>query len=117
MHTVPRVPALSAQLQTFHHVFDFRAALMVRNGEGLTRTYNRFHDPDETDPDVTELRTLHTVMDRAVLAAYDWSDIAPDYEFLLDYAIDEEEWGRKKSPGAIAGPTPPATKSSPASSP
>ena len=28
--------------------YEFRAALMVRNNEGLTKTYNRFHDPDET---------------------------------------------------------------------
>ena len=29
--------------------YEFRAALMVRNNEGLTKTYNRFHDPDERD--------------------------------------------------------------------
>ena len=64
----------------------------------MTRTYNRFHDPDETDPDIAELRTLHTAMDRAILDAYGWRDIAPDCEFLLDHAIDEEEWGRRKKP-------------------
>src|SRR5438128_9825923 len=26
--------------------YDFRAALMVKNNEGLTKTYNRFHDPN-----------------------------------------------------------------------
>ena len=26
--------------------YEFRAALMVRNNEGLTKTYNRFHDPE-----------------------------------------------------------------------
>ena len=25
--------------------YDYRAQLMVRNDEGLTATYNRFHDP------------------------------------------------------------------------
>ena len=45
---------------------DFRAALMVRNDEGLTKTYNRFHDPDETHPDILQLRDLHADMDRAV---------------------------------------------------
>ena len=78
--------------------YDFRAALMVENNEGLTRTYNRFHDPDETDPDIAELRTLHTAMDRAVLNAYGWRDIPTACEFLLDYEIDEEEWGRRKKP-------------------
>jgi hypothetical protein len=37
-------------------------------------------------------------MDRAVLVAYGWSDIKTDCEFLLDYEIDEEEWGNKKKP-------------------
>ncbi len=37
-------------------------------------------------------------MDRAVLDAYGWSDITTDCEFLLDYEIDEEEWGDKKKP-------------------
>ncbi len=37
-------------------------------------------------------------MDRAVLDAYGWSDIPTDCEFLLDYEIDEEEWGNKKKP-------------------
>ena len=37
-------------------------------------------------------------MDRAVLDAYGWHDIPTDYEFLLDYEIDEEEWGARKRP-------------------
>ena len=78
--------------------YDFRAALMVRNGEGLTKTYNRFHDPDKTDSDITELRRLHTAMDRAVLAAYGWRDIPTECDFFPDYAIDEEEWAGKKKP-------------------
>ncbi len=49
-------------------------------------------------PDVVELRELHSAMDRAVLDAYGWSDIPTDCEFLLDYEIDDEEWGNKKKP-------------------
>jgi hypothetical protein len=52
----------------------FRSELMVGNNEGLTSTYNRFHDPAETSPGLLELRDLHTEMDQAVLAAYSWSD-------------------------------------------
>ena len=77
---------------------EFRASLMVRNDEGLTKTYNRFHEPYENDPDITKLRELHAAMDRAVLDAYGWTDIPTDCEFLLDYEIDEEEWGNKKKP-------------------
>ena len=78
--------------------YEFRAALMVKNDEGLTKTYNRFHDPDERDPEIVKLRELHAAMDRSVLDAYGWSDIPTTCEFLLDYEIDEEEWGNKKKP-------------------
>lgn len=78
--------------------FAARAALMARSGEGLTNTYNRFHDPDELSPEVAELRFLHTAMDRAILDAYGWRDLPSECEFLLDYEISEEEWGNKKKP-------------------
>lgn len=78
--------------------YEYRAALMVRNDEGMTATYNRFHNPLENDPDIVELRRLHSAMDRAVLDAYGWTDLPTDCEFLLDYEIDEEAWGKKKKP-------------------
>jgi hypothetical protein len=55
----------------------FRAGLMVSNNEGLTSTYNRFHDPSEISEAILELRRLHDEMDQAVLAAYGWSDALP----------------------------------------
>jgi hypothetical protein len=69
--------------------YEFRAALMIRNNQGLTDTYNRFHDPDETDPDILKLRELHTQMDTAVLIAYGWTDIPNTCEFRLDYEDEE----------------------------
>ena len=88
-------PALEA---AGHAYYEFRASLMVRNDEGLTKTYNRFHDPYENDSEIAKLRELHAAMDRAVLDAYGWTDIPTDCEFLLDYEIDEEEWGSRKKP-------------------
>ena len=87
--------ALEAAGQTY---YDLRAELMVKHHEGLTLTYNRFHDRNETDPDIQRLRKLHTAMDRAVLDAYGWADIPTDCKFLLDYEIDEETWGKKRKP-------------------
>jgi hypothetical protein len=55
---------------------DHRAALMVARNEGMTKTYNRFHDPTETAEDIQRLRELHAAMDRAVLEAYGWHDLA-----------------------------------------
>ena len=78
--------------------YEFRADLMIKNNQGLTTTYNRFHDPEERDPDIGRLRELHAAMDRAVLDAYGWDDISTDCEFLLDYEIDEETWGNKRKP-------------------
>ena len=71
--------------------YEFRAALMVRNNEGLTKTYNRFHDPQERSPDIQTLRDLHARMDAAVLAAYSWTDLPTTCDFILDYEEDEAE--------------------------
>jgi hypothetical protein len=69
--------------------YDHRAALMVKNDEGLTKTYNRFHDPDDRTPDIQKLRALHAALDRAVLDAYGWTDLQPTYDFRpqLDESI------------------------------
>jgi hypothetical protein len=55
---------------------DHRAALMIARDEGMTKTYNRFHDRSETADDIVRLRELHAAMDRAVLEAYGWHDLA-----------------------------------------
>lgn len=79
--------------------YEFRAALMVRNNEGLTKTYNRFHDPEESSQDIVKLRELHAKLDAAVLAAYGWTDLSTTCDFILDYEDEEsaeESSGRKK---------------------
>ncbi len=84
--------------------YEFRADLMIRHNEGLTATYNRFHDLDVgaspsgtvTNPDILKLRELHAQMDRAVLNAYGWTDIPTDCEFLLDYEDEDEEGTSKR---------------------
>jgi hypothetical protein len=81
--------------------YEFRAQLMIANDEGLTKTYNRFHDPNERSPEIRKLRELHDAMDRAVLDAYGWTDLVPRCEFLLDYeedADDEDDTSRRKKP-------------------
>jgi hypothetical protein len=78
--------------------YEFRAAQMIRNDEGLTRTYSRFHNPDERSRDICELRRLHAEMDRVVLDSYGWTDISTDCEFLLDYESDDAESGNRRKP-------------------
>ena len=54
---------------------EHRRHIMLTRQEGLTKTYNRFHDPDETADDIQKLRELHVEMDNAVAAAYGWTDL------------------------------------------
>jgi hypothetical protein len=83
--------------------YNERFLIMSAHEEGLTDTYNRFHDPDERHPDILRLRELHAAMDRAVLEAYGWNDIAAQArcEFLLDYEDEEDDSNgprRRKKP-------------------
>ena len=54
---------------------------MLARQEGLTTTYNRFHNRDERAADIARLRELHVEMDRAVAAAYGWDDLDLDHGF------------------------------------
>ena len=71
--------------------YELREKIMQANNEGLTKTYNRFHDPEETSEGILRLRELHSAMDRAVLNAYGWDEIQPTCEFLLEYEDEEDE--------------------------
>jgi hypothetical protein len=53
-----------------------RSAFMRAKSIGLTSTYNRLKDAANADPEILRLRKLHEELDRAVLAAYGWSDVA-----------------------------------------
>ena len=74
-----------------------RSSVMKESELGLTKTYNRFHSPDERDEGILELRRLHGLMDGAVLRAYGWDDLSDlasksDFcQFLLDYEEEENE--------------------------
>ncbi|MBA4190901.1 MAG: restriction endonuclease [Planctomycetaceae bacterium] len=67
------------QAGTQYH--DYRAKTMLSRKEGLTKTYNCFHDPSETGGDIQKLRELHVQMDRAVAAAYGWIGLNLDHCF------------------------------------
>ncbi len=67
---------------------------MLARKEGLTKTYNRFHDPEEASADIEKLRQLHVEMDQAVAAAYGWTDFDMGHSFHqtkqgLRYTISE----------------------------
>lgn len=93
--------ALEALGRDYHAL---RAGIMVARDEGLTKTYNRFHDPDEDGEDILRLREMHDAMDRAVLAAYGWSELRPVCAFVDEHPDDEEdaeESGTRKKKRAV----------------
>ena len=61
--------------------YEHRARVMLNWQEGLTKTYNRFHNSDEKSADIQKLRELHVEMDNAVAAAYGWTDLNLDHGF------------------------------------
>jgi hypothetical protein len=64
---------------------------MSARSEGMTKTYNRFHDPAETADDIQRLREAHSAMDRAVLDAYSWHDLSARAEpIFLDVANEDD---------------------------
>ncbi|WP_026604317.1 Eco57I restriction-modification methylase domain-containing protein [Methylomonas sp. 11b] len=74
--------------------YQHRQIIMQTRQEGLTKTYNRFHNLTETADDIVELRRLHEEMDNAVAAAYCWQDLPLDHGFHetkqgLRYTISE----------------------------
>jgi MmeI, target recognition domain len=71
--------------------YNSRAALMIERNEGMTKTYNRFHDRNETAADIVRLRELHAAMDRAVLGGYGWHDLAERAEPIFLDETNEDD--------------------------
>jgi hypothetical protein len=84
-------PLLTISGESYH---EHRRQIMVDRQEGLTKTYNHFHNPGETAADIAKLRELHTEMDQAVAVAYGWIDLDLGHGFHqtkqgLRYTISE----------------------------
>ncbi len=79
--------------------YTHRQAIMQTRQEGLTKTYNRFHDPSCTDPDIQTLRDLHIQMDIAVAAAYGWHDLIGPHP--LTQGEGEQEDRLPRSAGGV----------------
>lgn len=74
--TFPRPRGDDVRLGTIGAQYhESRRQLMLTRQEGLTKTYNRFHDRGEQSADIARLRALHVEMDLAVAAAYGWTDL------------------------------------------
>ncbi len=82
LETFPCPIAIKEQLaQVGHRYHSARSKWMLDRQEGLTATYNHFHDTDESSADIQKLRELHVEMDQAVTAAYGWTDLELGHDF------------------------------------
>lgn len=58
-----------------------RRKMMLSQNEGITATYNRFHDSSDSAPNVVSLRHNHVALDVAVRDAYGWDDLDLQHGF------------------------------------
>ena len=61
--------------------YSVRQGVMARLKEGLTKIYNRIHNPNEDEPGILELRKLALELDKAVLNAYGWGELELEHGF------------------------------------
>jgi hypothetical protein len=73
--TLPQPKPISGLEALGRHLDTTRRDLMLSRAWGLTKTYNRVHDPDIHEPAIRELRDIHVAIDEAVMRAYGWDDL------------------------------------------
>lgn len=79
--TFPFPPGRESLERAGAQYHEHRQSVMLARQEGLTKTYNRFHDAKETSADIRRLRELHVEMDTSVAVAYGWSGLALAHGF------------------------------------
>jgi hypothetical protein len=92
--TFPFPPNMDSLNNIGERYYNHRQSIMQARQEGLTKTYNRFHDSNEQAQDIVTLRELHKEMDEAVAHAYGWNDLKLEHGFHetkqgLRYTISE----------------------------
>lgn len=88
--TFPR-PVLDGLRDCAERLHTLRAAVMRREGMGLTALYNALHDARSGLPDVEALRGLHEEPDRQAAAACGWDDLDMGHDFReVDYLPEND---------------------------
>jgi hypothetical protein len=86
---IEKLDSLDALGQAYENL---RTQIMRDMRVGLTKLYNKFHDPTQSGTRFLELRDLHRQIDEAVLAAYGWDDLVPDHGFHeVDYLPETDQ--------------------------
>lgn len=69
-------PIFSSTLDSLSEEYhNHRQLIMKSRQQGLTTTYNQFHDKHANGSDIVRLRELHKTLDYAIVAAYGWQDL------------------------------------------
>ena len=63
--------------------YKLRQEMTIKAGVGLTKIYNKFHDPNDLSPDMVNLRHLQCAMDRSVAVAYGWKGLTFNHGFHM----------------------------------
>ncbi|MBE0611100.1 MAG: restriction endonuclease [Dehalococcoidia bacterium] len=98
--TFPQPPHSGAVEAAGKALDDHRRPLMIANNEGLTKTYNRVHNPNDDSPGIPRLRELHCELDYAVRDAYGWQNVAELRD--LDHGFHETSQGVRYTIGSDA---------------
>lgn len=95
--TLPRPDNTEDMRQLGERLDCERRKIMLMRGLGLTALYNLVNSSDvQGDADVDTLRSIHVLIDEAVMKAYGWADIALQHGFYTYRQM--ERW--TVSPGA-----------------
>lgn len=79
--TYPFPVSLEGIAPVANELRQMRATVMAETQSGLTRLYNRIHDPADQSPEVNQIRDTHRKIDYAVRNAYNWTDLPFEHDF------------------------------------
>jgi hypothetical protein len=79
--TFPFPQSIASLSDIGERYYSHRQSITIGRAEGLTETYNRFHDPQVQAQDIADLRGLHVEMDNGVIATYGWDDLELEHGF------------------------------------
>ena len=74
--------------ETYHQL---RSDIMEAEQIGLTKLYNRFHNPEDSDKDIIEMRALHQKIDEEVAHQYGWTDLNLEHGFHEEDYLPEND--------------------------
>lgn len=78
----PTDESMSALDSIGEQYYTRRSEVMLQLNVGITKLYNKFHDPECNVESIIELRGLHSQIDKAVIDAYGWMDIKLEPDFI-----------------------------------